>query len=81
MSKAVLNITYRGVSRDVPGLFDAHTSDLDLKRIAVEVVRSGVLHGLHERRLDAHAFDHYVIDRFAGDGPGRLYLRPKVPFG
>ncbi len=80
--KAVLNITYSGLSCDVPGLLDYRTSDRDLKRIAVEVIRSGDLPGLHLTNITGKAFRHYVVDRFDTPyGGKRIYLRPKVPFG
>ncbi len=80
--KAILNITYDGLSCDVPGLLDARTSDFDIKRIAVEVIRSGDLPGLRIANLSERAFDRFVVDRFDTPAGGkRLYLRPKVPFG
>lgn len=79
---AILNITYNGLSVDVPGKLDGRTSDLDLKRIAVEVIRAGDVPGLHVANLPAPTFRHYVVDRFSTPAGGeRLYLRPKVPFG
>jgi hypothetical protein len=57
-------------------------SDRDLKRIAVELVRSGGVPGLHIRELPADSFDHFVVDRFdTPEGGRRMFLRPKVPFG
>jgi len=57
-------------------------SDADVRRIAVEVVRSGGMPGLHVANLPEDAFSHYVVDRFRGPrGDERIYLRPKVPFG
>ena len=80
--KAILNITFNGLSCDVPGQLDTRTSDFDIKRIAVEVIRSGDLAGLHVANLPAQTFDLYVVDRFdTPTGGQRLYLRPKVPFG
>ena len=79
---AILNITYNGLSCDVPAELDAKTTDFDLKRIAVEIIRCGDLPGLHIANLDENAFEHYVVDRFdTPEGGQRLYLRPKVPFG
>ena len=57
----------------------AAVSDVDIKRIAVEVVRSGNVVGLNLPHLADNAFDGFVVDRLQ-DGQ-RLYLRPKVPFG
>ncbi|MBL8919317.1 MAG: hypothetical protein JNJ54_10680 [Myxococcaceae bacterium] len=76
---AILNITYNGLSADYPIELDGRVADADLKRIAVEVVRSGDVPGLHLPNLPVAAFDGFVIDRLQGGH--RLYLRPKVPFG
>jgi hypothetical protein len=79
---AILNITYQGHSADYELELDFAASDADIRRIAVEVVRSGGARGLHVAGLDDAAFDHFVIDRLRGDnGATRIYLRPKVPFG
>jgi hypothetical protein len=81
---AVLNITYNGMSADYPLDVDYHLSDADIRRIAVEVVRSGGVRGLQVRNLRDNAFDNFVVDRFGAHGKGanqRIYLRPKVPFG
>jgi hypothetical protein len=79
---AVLNITYNGLSADVPVELEVDVNDGDLRRIAVELVRSGGVPGLHIANLDGTAFDNYVVDRFASpQGGQRMYLRPKVPFG
>lgn len=76
---AILNITYNGLSADYPLELDAHLQDDDLRRIAVEVVRSGHVVGLTLPHLPENAFDHFVVDRLQGGQ--RIYLRPKVPFG
>jgi hypothetical protein len=79
---AILNITYNGLSVDYPFDIGTHVSDADVRRIAVEVVRSGGLRGLVIANLADSAFDHYVVDRFGtGTKNERIYLRPKVPFG
>jgi hypothetical protein len=79
---AILNITYQGQSVDYELALDFAASDDDVRRIAVEVVRSGDVRGLHVAQLPPHAFDNFVIDRLqASDGVQRIYLRPKVPFG
>ena len=79
---AVLNITYNGLSADYPLDVDMNLTDRDVRRIAVEVVRSGGVRGLQIATLGEHAFDDYVIDRFrTPQGGSRIYLRPKVPFG
>jgi hypothetical protein len=57
-------------------------SDVDVRRIAVEVVRAGDLDGLVVRDLPADAFRYFVVDRLTDPaGTVRIYLRPKVPFG
>ena len=79
---AILNITYQGQSADYELELDFAASDDDVRRIAVEVVRSGGVRGLHIAQLPVNAFDHFVIDRLrSADGGQRIYLRPKVPFG
>ena len=79
---AILNITYQGQSSDYELELDFAATDADIRRIAVEVVRSGGMRGLDIAQLADHAFDHFVIDRLRGpDGAQRIYLRPKVPFG
>jgi hypothetical protein len=79
---AILNITYQGESADYELALDFAASDADIRRIAVEVVRSGGVRGLFVPQLPEHAFDNFVIDRLRGpDGGQRIYLRPKVPFG
>ena len=78
---AVLNITYEGMSADAPVDIGYELSDDDVRRIAVELVRSGGVPGL-ELDLAEDAFDSFVVDRFdTPDGGQRLYLRAKVPFG
>jgi hypothetical protein len=76
---AVLNITYNGLSADYPLDVQVALSDVDVRRIAVEVVRAGGLRGLSVPNLPDGAFDNFVVDRF--DSGERIYLRPKVPFG
>ncbi len=79
---AILNITYNGLSADYPLDLDYALSDADVRRIAVEVVRSGGVRGLRAPDLRDDAFANYVVDRFrAPEGGERIYLRPKVPFG
>jgi len=82
MNMATLNITYQGQSADYELPLDVATTDADIRRIAVEVVRSGGAHGLHLPNLAAGAFASFVVDRLTGPtGEQRIYLRPKVPFG
>lgn len=79
---AILNITYNGMSADYQLDVDYQLSDLDVRRIAAEVVRSGGIRGLLVPSLPDSAFDHFVVDRFdTPEGGKRIYLRPKVPFG
>jgi hypothetical protein len=79
---ATLNITYNGLSADYPLDLNYNLTDTDVRRIAIEVVRSGGIRGLQVANLDDRAFDNYVVDRFdAPEGGQRIYLRPKVPFG
>ncbi len=79
---AVLNITYNGLSADYEMEIDRVVSDADIRRIAVELVRSGGVRGLHIANLDNNAFRNFVVDRMdAPTGERRIYLRPKVPFG
>ncbi len=79
---AILNITYQGQSADYELEIDYQASDADVRRIAVEVVRSGGVRGLHIAGLRTDAFDGFVVDRLRGArGEQRIYLRPKVPFG
>ncbi|MDP2273280.1 MAG: hypothetical protein Q8N23_37040 [Archangium sp.] len=76
---ATLNITYNGLSADYALELDHQVSDADIRRIAVEVVRSGNVPGLALPHLNDAAFDAFVVDRLQGGH--RIYLRPKVPFG
>jgi hypothetical protein len=79
---AILNITYGGRSADLGWPVDDRISDAEVIRVAVEVLRSGGLRGLHEPGLESTALRRFVVDRLNGsDGVLRLYLRPKVPFG
>lgn len=79
---AILNITYNGMSADYPLDVDYRLTDGDVRRIAVEVVRTGGVPGLHVAALAERAFDDFVVDRFrTPQGGERIYLRPKVPFG
>ncbi|MBU8894288.1 hypothetical protein DRW03_11860 [Corallococcus sp. H22C18031201] len=79
---ANLNITYDGMSADVSLELDRPVSDGDLRRIAVELIRSGEVPGMQLTQMRPDAFQHYVVDRFRGPrGEERIYLRPKVPFG
>jgi hypothetical protein len=78
----VLNITWNGISADTEVNVDLGVSDRDVKRIAVELLRSGGVTGLLVRDLPGNAFDDFVVDRFdTPEGGRRIFLRPKVPFG
>lgn len=78
----ILNITYQGQSADYDLALDQTASDADIRRIAVELVRSGGVRGLHVPDLAEHAFRDFVVDRLAGaNGEPKIFLRPKVPFG
>ena len=77
-----LNITYQGQSADYDIALDTTTSDADIRRIAVELVRSGGVRGLHVPNLAEDAFAGFVVDRLRNAaGEQTIYLRPKVPFG
>ncbi len=79
---AILNITWNGVSAEASVNLDYAVSDSDVKRIALELMRSGGIPGLQVATLPTDAFEHYVVDRFdTPEGGERLFLRPKVPFG
>ena len=79
---AILNITYMGLSLDYVRDVDPALTDGDVRRIAVEIVRSGEVEGLHVASLSADAFDDFVVDRLrTARSDARIYLRPKVPFG
>jgi hypothetical protein len=78
----ILNITYQGQSADYDLALDYAASDADIRRIAVELVRSGGVRGLHVPNLTEDAFSGFVVDRLTGvNGEQKIYLRPKVPFG
>lgn len=79
---AILNITYRGSSSDVAQDIPEALSDDEIRRLAVEVVRSGDLPRLRFPDVEPDAFRYFVVDRFGTSGSmTRIYLRPKVPFG
>ena len=78
----ILNITYQGLSADYELALDEGVTDGDIRRVAIEVVRSGSVRGLHLPDLALDAFTTYVVDRLKSpSGETRIYLRPKVPFG
>ena len=47
----ILNITWSGISVDAELGFDGEATDRDIKRVAVEMIRSGDVPGLHVRTL------------------------------
>ena len=79
---ATLNITYQGQSADYELAVDFATTDADIRRFAVVIVRSGGARGLYIPNLAQNAFASFVVDRLTGpNGEQRIFLRPKVPFG
>jgi hypothetical protein len=79
---AILNITYNGLSVDYDMDVGFDLSDVDVRRIAVELIQSGDVRGLHIANLPRDTFASYVVDRVeTAEGGKRIYLRPKVPFG
>ena len=82
---AILNITYNGLSVDYTAAVDDRMSDHDIRRVAVELIRSGDLPGLHIAHLQANAFDAYVVDRLrSARGKARApasTCAPRSPFG
>ena len=78
---AILNITYNGLSVDYKANVADNMHDRDIRRTAVELIRSGQLRGLHIAHLPEDAFRDYIVDRLPTAGGARIYLRPKVPFG
>lgn len=78
---AILNITYNGLSVDYTAAIADNMRDEDIRRTAVELIRSGSLRGLHIAHLPDNAFSNYVVDRLGSARNKRIYLRPKVPFG
>ena len=80
--RLILNVTLQGVSADHQLDFDGEPRDADVKRVAIELIRSGSIPGLHVAGLSDDVFDNYVVDRFdTPEGGRRVFLRPKVPFG
>lgn len=75
---AVLNITYAGRSGNVLDRVDDNISDAEVRRLAVEVLRTGGVVDLEARpSLALSEFDDFVVDRI----DTMIFLRPKVPFG
>ena len=79
---AILNVTYAGRSADAPQQVDDRVEDGDIRRIAIELIRTGGLVGIARVHVGDGAFRDFVVDRHRDpDGVLRIYLRPKVPFG
>ncbi len=79
---AILNITYSGRNAEFAVGSAANMTDADVRRVAVELVRSAGLADLSLPNLARNAFESFVVDRLtAANGEKRIYLRPKVPFG
>ena len=57
-----LNITYDGMSADLPVEMDGHVSDADVRRIAVEVVRTGGVPGMHLAHSETLEFPLHLSD-------------------
>ena len=79
---ASLNITWQGQNGDLVDPIPVDASDDIIKGVAAESVRAGGVPGISQ---DENAtFQDFVVDRFPpeeGVEHGRIYLRPKVPFG
>jgi hypothetical protein len=79
---AVLNVTYEGISADLPQAVPDDLSDGEIRTIVTEVIRSGGMPGLFLPELPDDALNHFVVDRYRqADGSPTIYVRPKVPFG
>lgn len=79
-----LNVTYNGVSvdKEINVEFGYVITDDDVKRIALEELRTGGFVGLVDPNAADTVFRDYIVDRLRGGGnEERLFLRPKVPFG
>lgn len=78
---ARLNVTFGGQNGDYPEPVNFDLTDVDVKQIATEAIRTGYIPGI---ALDANVnLQDFVVDRFpaTNDLPPRLMLRPKTPFG
>ena len=76
---AILNITYQGQSADYELALDFATTDADIRRIAVEVVRSGGVRGLHLPNLPQQRVR--VLRRRPPDGSRRRAAHLPAPEG
>jgi hypothetical protein len=76
----ILSVIIGALSADLPLDWNVDPTDWDVRRLALEAVRSGAVRGLAPPALP-ESFDSYVVDRFTSpDGQRRIYLRPQVPF-
>jgi hypothetical protein len=74
----ILNITWGGVSAEVHVAVAPTIGDRQVKRLALALVRSGGVPGLHIPALPSDAFERFVVERFATPAGGRrVYLRPR----
>lgn len=79
---ALLNVTLNGISVDKEIGLDFEAADADIRRIALEELRTGGLQGLVDPAAGDDHFRDFVVDRSrTPEGVERLFLRPKVPFG
>lgn len=80
--EALLNITWAGQNGDLPDPVAYDATDVEIKHIALEAIRTGAVPGI---RVDRQAdLDDFVVDRFPATGAvphHRLFVRPKTPFG
>lgn len=78
---ARLNITWQGSNGDLQDPVAYDSTDVAIKQMAVEAVRTGYVAGIQaDPNVD---FTDFVVDRFAATAelPNRLFLRSKTPFG
>lgn len=77
-----LNITFQGVSVDIDLPLDFAATDADIKRVSLELLRTGGIPGIVDPTAADGVFNDFMIDRLRNaDGEERLFLRPKTPFG
>ena len=79
---AKYNVTFGGSNGDLPDPVSYDATDVALKQMAEEAIRTGYIPGIQaDPNVD---LDDFVIDRFpaTADVPyARLFCRPKTPFG
>jgi hypothetical protein len=80
--EARVNVTYAGSNGDLPDPVPFDTTDVVLRRLVEEAIRTGTLPGVAaDEDVDLSG---YVVDRFSATPEheqNRLFLRPKTPFG